>query len=228
VTRACDTAPTLLVLAKAPVPGRVKTRLCPPCSPTQAAAVAEAALADTLAAVVTTPGVRPRLVLDGAPGHWMPDGLAVTPQVRGDLATRIDAAFAATAGPAFLIGMDTPQVTPARLGAVIRALATPMVDAVLGLTADGGWWTVGFRRPTAGAFLGVPMSEPVTGSRQLRRLHELGLTTRLVDPLTDVDTFPDARAVARRMPGSRFAGVVDRVTAAGDRRIGAASGRVAA
>ena len=63
----------LLVLAKTPVPGRVKTRLCPPCTPEQAARVAAAALADTLAAVARTPAVRRCLVVEGdhpAPPGW--------------------------------------------------------------------------------------------------------------------------------------------------------------
>ncbi|MFC9290815.1 glycosyltransferase, partial [Streptomyces sp. NPDC057052] len=66
---------TLLVIAKEPLPGRVKTRLTPPFAPWEAAALAEAALADTLAAVAAAPAVRRRLVLDGAPGPWLPPGL---------------------------------------------------------------------------------------------------------------------------------------------------------
>lgn len=60
-------APALAVIAKAPVAGRVKTRLCPPCTPQQAAALAGAALQDTLAAVAATPAHRRVLVLDGEP-----------------------------------------------------------------------------------------------------------------------------------------------------------------
>src|SRR5437762_2879352 len=70
----------LAVIAKAPQPGRVKTRLCPPCTPLQAAALARAALADTLAAVRATPAPRRVLVLDGV---WAAGGLEVVAQ-RGD------------------------------------------------------------------------------------------------------------------------------------------------
>ena len=59
----------LLVLAKAPVPGRVKTRLCPPCTPDQAAAIAAAALADTLAATTGAAPGRTVLALDGPDGR---------------------------------------------------------------------------------------------------------------------------------------------------------------
>ena len=70
----------VLVMAKAPVPGRVKTRLCPPCTWDQAAAIAEAALADTLAAVVACRATRKVVALDGEPGPWLPPGVEVISQ----------------------------------------------------------------------------------------------------------------------------------------------------
>ncbi|NEA82606.1 glycosyltransferase, partial [Actinospica acidiphila] len=81
------TAPevTLLVIAKEPRPGRVKTRLTPPFTPEEAAALAEAALADTLDAVARTPARRRVLVLDGSPGPWLPAGVEVVPQCAGGL-----------------------------------------------------------------------------------------------------------------------------------------------
>ena len=71
---------TLLVIAKQPVPGRVKTRLVPPCTYEQAAALAEAALADTLRTAATVPARRRVLVLDGEPGPWLPPGYDIVPQ----------------------------------------------------------------------------------------------------------------------------------------------------
>ena len=195
---------TLLVLAKSPVPGRVKTRLCPPCSPAQAAALAEAAIVDTLAAAIATPGVRPILVLDGVPGAWVPNGLEIVPQVEGDLGARLAGAFAVTDGPAVLVGMDTPQVTPDMLRAAVDALLRPGTDAVLGHTVDGGWWIIGFRSPQPSAFDGVPMSTAETGARQERRLDELGLSVTTLAVETDVDTFADAHTVARSSPTTAF------------------------
>ncbi|HEV2820151.1 MAG TPA: DUF2064 domain-containing protein, partial [Solirubrobacteraceae bacterium] len=102
-------APALAVIAKAPVAGRVKTRLCPPCTPQQAAALAAAALSDTLAAVAATPTHRRVLVLEGERGDWVPEGFEVIPQ-RGDgLAERLADAFATIGEPTLLVGMDTPQ-----------------------------------------------------------------------------------------------------------------------
>lgn len=197
-------APAAIVLAKAPVAGRVKTRLCPPCTPAEAARLAAAALADTLAAVAATPGVRRRaLVLDGTPGPWVPPGFAVLPQ-RGDgLDERLAAAFADVGGPALLVGMDTPQVTPALLGAGLDRLAR--AGAVLGLAPDGGYWAIGLQRPSEAVFHGVPMSAADTGAAQLRRLHDQGLQVDLLPELRDVDTIADAHAVAAACPpGAAF------------------------
>ncbi|HKB31030.1 MAG TPA: DUF2064 domain-containing protein [Streptosporangiaceae bacterium] len=208
---------TLIVIAKAPVPGRVKTRLSPPFTPAQSAALAEAALADTLETVLSAASGQPILALDGAPGGWLPSGFAVIPQVQGGLDTRIAAAFAAAArlapGPALLIGMDTPQVGPQLLRP-----GWDDADALIGLAQDGGFWALGFRAPGAElasrAVSGVPMSRPDTGSRQLARLRGRGLRTRLLPVLRDVDTAADAHAVARLCPWSRFARRL-RATAAG-------------
>ncbi|CAM5579726.1 hypothetical protein SVIOM342S_07620 [Streptomyces violaceorubidus] len=90
---------TLLVIAKQPRPGRVKTRLTPPFTPAEAAALAEAALADTLGAVAATPARRRVLVLDGDPGPWLPPGFDVVPQGAGGLDARLADAFAGCAGP---------------------------------------------------------------------------------------------------------------------------------
>ena len=149
-------ARTLLVIAKAPVPGRVKTRLTPPCSPEQAAAVAGAALADTLAAVEGAEASRRVVVLEGA----MPvaPGFEVVRQSGHGLGQRLAAAFADCGGTGFLVAMDTPQLTAADLDHALAALERPDVDAAIGPTPDGGYWGIGFSRPAPGAFAGVPMS----------------------------------------------------------------------
>ena len=197
------TGPAIVVIAKAPSPGRVKTRLTPPCSPGEAALLAGAALGDTLAAAARAHSAARRvLVLDGALVS-VPRGFDVVPQ-RGDgLAARLAAAFQDVGGPAFLVGMDTPQVTPQLLDAGLDALDG--ADAVFGAALDGGYWGIGLRRPDPAAFDGVPMSHPATGMAQRLRLAELGLRTSVLPPLRDVDTIDDARAVAAEAPGSRVA-----------------------
>jgi rSAM/selenodomain-associated transferase 1 len=194
---------TLIVIAKAPVAGRVKTRLCPPCTPAQAAALAEASLRDTLHAASRTRATRRVVCLDGAPGSWLPRGFEVIAQ-RGDgLAERLTAAFQDIGGPAFLVAMDTPQLRPEWIDAGLHAVAHG--DAALGAALDGGYWGIGLRRPDPAVFAGVPMSSRRTGAVQRARLATLGLATATLRPLLDVDTFADALKVARDAPGTAFA-----------------------
>ena len=203
----------LLVLAKQPLPGRVKTRLSPALSPTAAAGFAAAALRDTLAAVRATPVARLVLVLDGDPDAVEHDGFTVQPQVDGDLGDRLAAAFDAAWStcplPLLLIGMDTPQVTPGLLQTAVEQLLAgnpTAAKAVLGLAEDGGWWALGLPRPIRGAFDGVPMSEPTTGRDQRYRLAHLGLIVGDLPMLRDVDQFDDIAVVAAGMhPRSAFA-----------------------
>jgi glycosyltransferase A (GT-A) superfamily protein (DUF2064 family) len=191
---------TLLVIAKQPVPGRVKTRLVPPCTHEQAAALAEAALADTLHTVATVPARRRVLVLDGEPGPWLPAGFDIVPQCAGPLDERLADAFAGVDGPALLIGMDTPQVTLDLLTVDWQG-----ADAVFGPAADGGFWALGLRVPDPALLRGVPMSTSATGAIQRARLLATGLRVADLPQLRDVDTAADAVAVARQAPQSRFA-----------------------
>lgn len=202
-----------MILAKAPAAGRVKTRLCPPCTPAEAAELAAAALADTLGAVLATPAARHVLVLDGVPPPWVPANCEVISQ-RGDgLDERLAAAFGDVGGPAILVGMDTPQITPGLLRVAIDRLLAPGTDAVLGPAADGGWWAIGLRRNDSRVFLGVPMSTSTTGTAQSDRLLSLGLRTTMLRPLVDVDDYESGAAVAEGAPQTRFAAAFELLSA---------------
>jgi uncharacterized protein len=202
-------AAQVVVIAKEPVPGRVKTRLTPPFTPVDAASLAEAALADTLAAVAATPVARTVLALDGSPGNWLPAGFEVIAQRSGGLDERLAAAFADTHAalplPMVLVGMDTPQLTADLLADAARTLVCGEADAVFGPAADGGFWLLGLRRPDRSLLAGVPMSRPDTGRHQLDRLTSAGLRVAMVPELTDVDTFREAELIASMIPTSRFA-----------------------
>ena len=202
-------AAQVVVIAKEPVPGRVKTRLTPPFTPEEAAALAEAALTDTLAAVADTTVARRVLALDGTPGRWLPPGFDVIGQRGAGLDERIAWALADARVtlplPVVLIGMDTPQVTPGLLAAAVEPLVSRTADATFGMAEDGGFWLLGLREVDPALILGVPMSQPDTGSRQLARLEQAGLRVRMLPELTDVDTVTEAEHIAAVTPGSRFA-----------------------
>lgn len=203
---------TVVVVAKAPIAGRVKTRLCPPFSTGEAADIAAAALHDTLDIVAAAPCQRRVLLLDGDTMPWVPPQFEVLPQPGGGLDVRLAAAFAVSDSPTVIVGMDTPQISCAQLDDAFRALDDG-ADAVLGPARDGGYWLLGLARPRPDAVLGIPMSRPWTGRAQRTRLDRMGLRTVLGPELRDVDTAADATAVAALAPGSRFASTVERITA---------------
>ncbi|MDX3661119.1 DUF2064 domain-containing protein [Streptomyces sp. ID05-26A] len=163
----------LLVMAKSPIPGQVKTRLCPPLTSEEAADVAAASLLDTVEAALETPGAVPVVALAGVVRREdVREALAecvVIPQ-RGDtFAERLVHAHADVARfrmPVLQIGMDTPQVTPSLL-----ASCAEFEEAALGLALDGGWWALGLRDPLRAHVLrDVPMSRSDTGARTLEAL----------------------------------------------------------
>ena len=200
----------ILVMAKAPVAGQVKTRLCPPLSPDEAAEVAAAALADTLAAVDASRADRKVIALDGQPGPWLPEGFDVIPQAGRGLGPRLANAWEviapATGGWGIQIGMDTPQVTAPELDDLLAVLVSPPARrprraALLGPAFDGGWWVIGLTgTDPRRVFGGVEMSAPHTGEAQLRRLRALGLDVSVVQERRDIDTVVDLAAVAEAHP----------------------------
>ena len=201
-----------LVMAKAPVPGLVKTRLGARVGMDVAAELAAAALLDTIAACRSA-FAECHLALDGDLGDAVGsdalrrslDGWAVHAQ-RGDgLGQRLARAHvdAAGTGPTVQIGMDTPQVTPGDLQAIAAAAADG--DAVLGPAVDGGWWVLALSDPSAAAVLAdVPMSRPDTFASTRAALVAAGQTVRVGHELTDVDTVEEAASVADSLTQGHF------------------------
>ena len=205
------TTPVMLVVAKAPEPGRVKTRLGATIGMEAAAEVAAASLLDTLATCASAASnchVSLAGELDQAVrGHELRAALAgwtVHPQEGLDLAARLADAHARVAGPVVQVGMDTPHLTRALLWQAAAGLST--YDAVLGPAEDGGWWVLALRDPSqAAALAGIQMSTPSTGADTRAALEAAGLSVGSASTLRDVDTVADADAVAALAPESRFA-----------------------
>ncbi|MDN3354894.1 DUF2064 domain-containing protein [Actinomadura sp. DC4] len=224
-----ETAPALelvvLILARAPVAGRVKTRLCPPATPAQAADIAAAALLDTLEVVRLLPGGRPVVALTGGLAHAeraaeLASALRDVPVIeqRGEkLGERIAAAYEDTAAlvpglPILLMGMDTPQLNHYLLDICRSRLWQPEVDVVLGPASDGGCWALGLRDPSAAyAIAAVETSRPDTCVRVVQALRHKGFRIATLPVLSDVDTMEDAIRVAALAPRTRFASVVSRL-----------------
>ncbi len=211
--------PAVLVMAKAPVPGQVKTRLGAVVGDDVAAELAAAALLDTLDVCESVFAGRSRRHLalagdlTGAAGadQIAPrlDGWTVHPQ-RGDgFAQRLvraheDAARASCA-PVVQIGMDTPHLSAHDLTVVVELLGVGN-DAVLGPATDGGWWVLAvtdarFAAPLAG----VTMSTGRTCRDTESALRGAGARVVRAPVRSDLDTVADAAVVAEAAPGTRFA-----------------------
>ena len=203
--------PVLVVFARAPERGRVKTRLA--ASVGEAAALAcyrelGRAVVDAVRAPTGEGGraawrtVVAHTPPDGAPAlaAWLdPDGrgaLAYEPQVDGDLGARmraaVERALAAGAPRVVVVGTDCPDVDAAVVGEALAALDA--ADVVLGPALDGGYYLVGVRHPRPEIFAGVPWSTPHTLAVTLQRAQSAGLTVALLAPLRDIDTAADWEA----------------------------------
>ncbi|MDT5115494.1 MAG: uncharacterized protein QOE30_1233 [Mycobacterium sp.] len=210
-----DLPVTLLVVAKAPEPGRAKTRLAATVGDRAAADIAAAAMLDTLDAVAAAPAASRVVALTGdldaaaaaAQIRQRLESFTVIEQRGDDFADRLANAHtdAATGFPVLQIGMDTPQVTADLLADCARSLLG--APAVLGPAVDGGWWVLGVQDPAMAECLrAVPMSQPDTGELTWKALRYNGIDVIAVDRLADFDVADDVAAVREACgPASRFA-----------------------
>lgn len=197
---------TLLVVAKAPIEGEVKTRLAHDLGGRFdiAADLAAAALLDTLDSCVQAQqfacfqlalaGNLDRAARGGEIGEALRDW-EVVPQRGSGLAERLANAHSDIAGPVVQVGMDTPHLQARVLDEI--ALQLTDNDAALGLASDGGWWTLGCRTGSSGRLLRhVPMSVASTGRATREALVTSGLSVAEAPTLTDIDHLEDAFEVA--------------------------------
>ena len=183
----------LVVMAKVPVAGRVKTRLAHDIGIAVATRFVRAATARLLRRVAreapweTTLAVAPDI---GVRARVWPCGIARVPQGGGDLGARMQRVMERTApGPVVIIGTDVPGIRPGHVRAAFRLLGRH--DAVFGPARDGGYWLVGLkRRPhVPRLFASVRWSSPHALADTLRNAR--GLSVARLEVLCDVDTAAD-------------------------------------
>jgi rSAM/selenodomain-associated transferase 1 len=192
----------LVVLAKAPRAGEVKTRLCPPFTPQEAADLQARMLSDVLAAtaeIAQAQGLVPFVAVHppqacGEIARGAPASFRAIAQRGADLSQRLDWALReACAGGAprvVLRGSDSPLIDGEVVQAALAALDD--VDLVLRPDRDGGYGLVAAKRPAPGLF-DHPMSTASVLSDALAKAGRLGLTTHLLEPGFDIDTLADLR-----------------------------------
>ncbi len=180
----------LVVVARAPVPGRCKSRLWPALGPEGAAALARAMLEDCLAHFAPLPASRHVLYLDGAaPGLDVPPPWEVLAQPPGELASRLLHAMQLVGPPLVFVGSDAPLVPRAALAELVRAPAPRCLS--LGPAADGGFWCLGLDSAPDGLFDGVPLGTAGARAGLEARAETLGLACHHLPESFDVDTPAD-------------------------------------
>jgi rSAM/selenodomain-associated transferase 1 len=179
----------LIVMARHPAPGRVKTRLAATLGAERTCALYRAFVLDLAGRLDALPyDVTWAYWPSTAPFATLLPGAHCRPQRGGDLGERMANAVAECGGPAVVIGADAPHVPAARLEEAVEALAGA-ADLVLGPADDGGYYLIGLRAPTPALFAGVAWGTPRVLAETLARAG--GLRTRLLEPCFDVDTPAD-------------------------------------
>ena len=197
----------LVVFARWPEAGKVKTRLVPPLSPEQARDLHQAMLLDTLEAGREAGADRRYLYWADPPSDrpWSSAareaGYVESLQRGRDLGARLEAAFddllTSPAARVAVIGTDCPEMPGALLGEAFRGLEDH--DLVVGPTHDGGYYLVGLARPAPQLFRNVRWGSETVLATTLARAREGGLRTAQLAALGDVDTPADLERLAGRL-----------------------------
>lgn len=211
----------LFVFAKEPRPGDVKTRLCPPLTPEQAARCQRAFLSDLLARIKGTGGAR--LILCAAPDHDAPQledlahraGVDFAWQGFGDLGHRMSRALerSRSEGAAgVVIGADSPDLPRRYVEAAFEATERPGV--VLGPSVDGGYYLVGCRGPVPDIFGAVPTwGTADVFARTMQAVRALGLAHQVLPVWDDVDDLGGLRRFVARLRGAGASGYANELPA---------------
>lgn len=195
----------LAILAKAPTPGKAKTRLVPALGKEEAARLHERLLRQTLAMALETTACR-RITLWTALDHRHPlflelaerYGIALRPQPEGDLGERMYHALACMEEPGLLIGSDCPALTPELLHRCHAALEGS--DAVLLPAEDGGYALIGLKRADPRLFTDMAWGTQSVMAQTRERIAELGWHMACPAVVWDVDRPEDLKRVAREFP----------------------------
>lgn len=215
--------PRLIVYAKVPRSGQVKTRIAGELGNGRAAEIYRAMLSGFLARLrglrrrwhmeihFTPPEQESLLVPE------VPPGIPRLPQADGDLGARLQhsfaSAFRAGRDPVVIVGTDSPDLPVRFLQEALDQLATH--DAVVGPARDGGYYLIGLRAPVPALFEGIPWSSPDVCQATLRKAQQLGKTCYTTPEWSDVDTLQDLEEFLARAPEDvRTAKIQNRIRAA--------------
>jgi uncharacterized protein len=193
------------IMAKAPVPGTVKTRLIPTIGAHAAAVLQERLTKRTVQTAVSAVVGPVTLWCAPDPSHVsfremvLRHSVVLKRQPEGDLGARMLACLAATDGPALVIGTDCPAFTADHLRAAAQALRDD-ADVVVIPAEDGGYVLIGARKPHPELFAGITWSTASVMQEMRARIAALGLNCIEFDVLWDIDIEADLARCERVFP----------------------------
>ena len=199
--------PAAVLMIKAPRAGSVKTRLCPPLDPREAADLAAAMARDCTELVLR---VVPEVIAAFSPEEAGPELEALLPGIRhwapqppGDLGRRQERALATGFGlgcaPILVLGTDSPTLPTGLIESARRRLESGEADLVLGPSHDGGYYLLGVRRPVSGLLDGVPWSTGEVFDAVTANAERIGLRVLVLPAWYDVDTPSDLSRLAEEL-----------------------------
>ena len=192
--------PVIILFAKAPVAGRVKTRLVPPLTPDQAAQLHTALVWDTLESLQQLRGVELELHTDIETDAWTSAGVPQSLQCEGDLGLKmfnaLNAALRNGRGRAMIAGSDAPALPLDH----IEQLLSAEEEVALGPTDDGGYYAIACRRVHRNMFDQVEWSTDRTRAQTIQAVCRVGLSVNVGPPWFDLDT-PQDFARLKALPG---------------------------
>ncbi len=194
---------TVLIVAKAPIPGRAKTRLVPPLTAEQAAGLQEALLLDTLESCRAEEFDTALLYANPSDAHELARvagaDVPLIPQEGRGLgdALRLGMARGLAKGPTALVSSDIPGVPPGSLQRAFALLEDGSTDVVLGPALDGGYWLIAMRESAGAPFDAIPWSTPAVAAVTVQRCAAAGLEVTMLGPWRDVDTAVDLAFLLR-------------------------------
>jgi len=223
----------IAIMAKAPRRGEVKTRLVPPLSAADAAALGCSFIQDVAGNILAAARTAPieGYVAYSPPGSedlfnsLLPRGIGLVPPRRIGLGDALlDAAedlLAAGYGSACLVNADSPTLPTNVLIAAARALAAPGDRVVLGPAEDGGYYLIGVKHPHRRLFEEIAWSTARVFGQTLERAREIGLDSVTLPRWYDVDDIASLRRLAEELRGADASGYAAPHTAAILRRLAA-------
>ncbi len=192
----------LIVFAKAPIEGYVKTRLCPPLTTDEAASLHGSLVLDLLERCQELKGCDRMLAGSPTPDHPFFNAMKtrfnipIWDQVGDDLGARMAHTFQSALGEpyqsAVIIGTDIPAITVQLISSAFKFLQDH--DVVLGPTEDGGYYLIGLRSPTPALFENIPWSTDAVFSLTQEKGKAMGLSVKVLPMLRDLDTIEDLQA----------------------------------